>query len=61
MATMVQCIQCKHGRYMQWMKNPIICECELSNERFVAEASRICPTYESSNKKPDIVHYTKYD
>ncbi len=46
---------------MQWMKNPIICECELSDERFVAEASRICPMYEASNKKPDIVHYTKYD
>ena len=20
--TMVQCIHCKHGKFMQWMKNP---------------------------------------
>ena len=25
---MVKCFECKHGRYMQWMKNPIICEYE---------------------------------
>ena len=35
---MVKCYDCKHGKYMQWMKNPIICECNWTGERYVAEA-----------------------
>lgn len=60
--TMIQCIHCKHGKFMQWMKNPIICECELlSNERFVAEAKKLCSLYEESKTEtPEITHYDSY-
>lgn len=60
--TMIKCYDCKHGKYMQWMKNPIICECELTNERFVAEAKRICGRYEvrKGNGTPNITHYDQY-
>lgn len=59
--TMIQCMNCKHGKFMQWMKNPIICECTLSGERFVAEARRICSLYEpSGNETPTITHYDSY-
>ncbi|MCM1108789.1 MAG: hypothetical protein NC388_07015 [Clostridium sp.] len=62
MAKMTQCIHCKHGKFMQWMKNPIICECTLSEERFVAEAVKLCPLFErSNNPNPEITHYSKYD
>lgn len=59
---MVRCYECKHGKYMQWMKNPIICECKLTNERFVAEARRMCPRYEDAPRKgaPEITHYEHY-
>ena len=46
---------------MQWMKNPVICECDILKERFVAEAKRLCPTFEQSNQtKPEITHYDHY-
>lgn len=58
---MIQCIHCKHGKYMQWMKNPIICECTLSGERYVAEARRICPSFdESGAREPQITHFSQY-
>lgn len=60
---MVQCIRCKHGHFMQWMKNPIICECTvMQNERFVAEAKKICQAYEPSNiQTPTITHFDSYN
>ena len=60
---MIQCINCKHGRFMQWMNNPIICECMLmQNERFVAEAKKLCPLFELSGiEKPEVTHYESYD
>lgn len=59
---MVRCYDCKHGKYMQWMKNPIICECTLNDERFVAEAKRICTRYEHIQRQnePEITHYDHY-
>ena len=58
---MIQSIHCKHGKFMQWMKNPVICECDILKERFVAEAKRLCPTFEQSNQiKPEITHYDHY-
>lgn len=59
---MVKCINCKHGKYMQWMKNPIICECNWTGERYVAEAKRICTRYEekTSRETPQITHYEHY-
>ena len=58
---MIQCIHCKHGKFMQWMKNPIICECSITNERFVAEAKRLCSTLERTQAEPQITHYKNYD
>ncbi|MBQ1973898.1 MAG: hypothetical protein II222_06145 [Paraprevotella sp.] len=58
---MIQCINCKHGRYMQWMKNPIICECQVQKERFVAESRRQCPLFEQRyTGEAEIVHYDHY-
>lgn len=59
---MVRCIDCKHGSYMQWMQNPIICECECLNERFVAESRKVCQLYEARSKQgaPQIAHYEHY-
>ncbi|MBO5180876.1 MAG: hypothetical protein J6B92_03175 [Paraprevotella sp.] len=61
MANMIQCIHCKNGRFMQWMKNPIICECTLTGERFVAESVKVCPTFEAAQKEVEITHYDQYD
>lgn len=60
---MIQCIHCKHGRFMQWMNNPIICECQLlQKERFVAEAKKLCPLFERTTvENPPITHYDSYD
>ncbi len=58
---MVTCLQCKHGRFMQWMKNPIICECRLKNERLVAASRRLCPQFEASGiDRPEVTHYDHY-
>ncbi len=58
---MVCCMQCKNGVFMQWMENPVICECtRRKNERFVAEMKRICPLYEKNSSTPTIVHYDRY-
>ncbi len=58
---MVTCLQCKYGRFMQWMKNPIICECEQKNERLVAASRRICPLFEASGiDHPEVTHYDHY-
>lgn len=58
---MAQCIRCKHGKFMQWMKNPIICECTLTNERFVAESLKVCAQFDPSyNETPHIEHFNQY-
>ncbi|MCD8318560.1 MAG: hypothetical protein LUC45_06885 [Paraprevotella sp.] len=59
---MVRCDDCKHGKYMQWMKNPIICECNWTGERYVAEAKRLCARYEEfvGIEKPEVVHFDHY-
>ena len=59
---MIQCIHCKHGKFMQWMKNPIICECNWTGERYVAEARRLCARYEerTSPEPPAVKHYDHY-
>lgn len=58
----VRCIECKHGMLMQWMQNPIICECECLNERFVAESKKLCQLFEARNTTapPKITHYDHY-
>lgn len=59
---MVKCIDCKHGRYMQWMKNPIICQCDMLDDRFVAEARRICTHFDKAPQREniEIQHYDHY-
>lgn len=59
---MVKCFECKHGKYMQWMKNPIICECNWTGERYVAEAKRLCARYEANTslETPPITHFDHY-
>lgn len=59
---MVKCLECRHGKYMQWMKNPIICECSWTQERYVAEARRLCPNFEERTgpDPPSITHYDHY-
>ena len=58
---MVQCIHCKHAKFMQCMKNPIIGQCSLTTERVVAEAKRLCSTYERTMAEPQITHYKNYN
>lgn len=58
---MVRCIQCRHGKYMQWFHNPVICQCSIYNEKFVAEAKRICEEYaERTNTNIEVIHYDHY-
>ena len=58
---MVRCIECRHGEYMQWFRNPIICQCTVHNEKFVAEAKRLCEDYSArTSGKPEITHYDHY-
>ncbi len=59
--TMIQCIHCKYGKFMQWMKNPIICQCTLTDERYVAEAKRVCASFEKTMNKPQVTHYKNYN
>ena len=57
---MVRCIECKHGSYMQWFQNPIICNCQLYNEKFVAASRRVCPSFEKRAKTPEVTHFYHY-
>ncbi|MBP3567422.1 MAG: hypothetical protein IKA86_05930 [Paraprevotella sp.] len=59
---MIRCLECKHGRFMQWMNNPIICECAITNERQVAEAYKLCNLFNEnySQEAPSITHYDSY-
>ncbi|MBQ9560477.1 MAG: hypothetical protein IJ762_09615 [Bacteroidaceae bacterium] len=58
---MVQCINCKNGTYMQWFKNPIICKCNIFNEKFVAEAKHICEEFaKRPSEKVEVTHYDHY-
>ena len=46
---------------MQWFENPIVAECNYNNERYVAEARRICKIYEYvNNPNPTIQHFDSY-
>ena len=57
---MVKCIDCRRGTYMQWFRNPIICECNLLHERFVAESQRFCEDFEERSDKVEVTHYDHY-
>ncbi len=59
---MVRCYDCKHGKYMQWKRNPIICECDRTHERYVAEARRVCDRFEENTSRETrrVAHYDHY-
>ena len=57
---MVRCIECKHGKYMQWFENPIICHCNILNEKFVAESKHLCVDFEKTNAKREVQHFDHY-
>lgn len=56
-------MECDHGEYMQWMKNPVICSCKvLGGERFVAESRRMCDNFSERlpGKQVTIKHFDHY-
>ncbi len=57
---MIRCIQCKHGTFMQWFKNPIICKCHVFDEKMVAESKHLCDEYEERSDEPEIEHFDHY-
>ena len=57
----VQCIRCKHGKFMQWLENPLIALCEVTKERQVAEAKRQCRLFVETTDEPIIQHFDSYD
>lgn len=58
---MVYCIKCKHGSFMQWFNNPIICQCAVYHEKFVAESKRLCEEYRPrTDTNIEITHYDHY-
>ena len=58
----VYCLRCKNAIFMQWFQNPIIAQCNIHNERFVANAHRICGDFlPSNNPNPDIQHFDSYE
>lgn len=57
---MIRCIRCKHGTYMQWFKNPIICRCAIYNEKFVAESKHLCEDFIERQEEAEITHYDHY-
>lgn len=60
--TLARCFRCKHAVFMQWLENPIIADCQIRHERFVAMIDRQCPLFEPSYiEEPEITHYDHYE
>lgn len=58
---MVRCIDCKHGTYLQWFQNPVICVCHMRDEeRFVAAARRLCFQFEKGTGNTEVKHLDHY-
>ena len=58
----VFCMECRHATFMQWFENPVITQCHVHNERFVAQSNRNCKDFEPSNvAEPEIQHFDSYD
>lgn len=60
-ATMIRCLDCANGTYMQWFSNPIICFCKAYEERFVAESRHNCDEYEERTTPGEIEHFDEYE
>lgn len=46
---------------MRWFKNPVIAECSVKHERFVAEANTLCEDYVLDKRVKPIKQYNSYD
>ncbi|MBQ6434268.1 MAG: hypothetical protein IJJ94_10060 [Bacteroidaceae bacterium] len=57
----VKCIECKHATFMQWFENPVIAICDVTKQRQVAQAKRLCQSYAESGVEPDIQHFDSYN
>lgn len=58
----IKCFLCKHATLMQWMENPIVADCKLHHERFVAMSEHPCTQFEASGiPEPEIIHYDHYE
>lgn len=58
----VRCLDCAHGRFMQWFDNPIVVYCREDCQRTVAETRRICHLFKPSGiKEPEITHFDRYE
>lgn len=53
---LVMCYECKHAYLMRNPGNPIIAECSVKKERFVAKVSTECAYYEA-NRKEKVINY----
>ncbi len=60
-ATNIRCLDCANATYMQWFKNPVVCECKAFEERFVAEAKHNCDEFEKRTTPVVIQHFDKYE
>lgn len=56
-----RCINCIYATCMQWMQNPVIAHCRLTDERQVAEAKRSCKEFRQRESPAPIQHFASYD
>ncbi|MBP5769808.1 MAG: hypothetical protein J6W75_00395 [Bacteroidaceae bacterium] len=58
----VRCLDCRHGVFYQYFRNPIVNDCLISGERNVAESRRICSDFSprTDGQPPQITHYDSY-
>ena len=58
----VQCLHCKHATaYYQWYENPVIAQCEIHDDRQVAQTKRVCKTYVERFGEPEIHHFDHHE
>lgn len=58
---LVKCKDCKYASLMRWFKNPVIAECAIKHERFVAESNALCEDYALDKRVKPIKQYNSYD
>lgn len=46
---------------MRWFNNPIIAECAIKHERFVAEANTLCDDYLESWSEKHVIQHNSYE
>lgn len=58
---LVKCATCNHATLMRWFRNPVIAECSVKHERFVAEANTICEDYVADKRVKPIAQHNSYE